>query len=243
MPSRPPRAISTNGKRNSRALVPSWPKPAASKSALRTERDKLYQQVATLKAPHARAGGRNQRRQEPAAPAARQERLTNAKLAARVAALRLKVAEAKLAEEPSLAEVRELSQHVLEAHVQVSRGCSSRCRVRYREVAELQQRDLKQAAATQANRARQADDPLERYRAGARPISSSWRPGSSRTNRPWRLALTPHWRQQQLLADRAQADFAEIKQLLADGNVSRLDALRLNNDFRRIGPGARPPAA
>ena len=33
-----------------------------------------------------------------------------------------------------------------------------------------------------------------------------------------------------------RADFAEIKQLLDDGNVSRLDALRLNNDFRRIGP-------
>jgi potassium efflux system protein len=38
------------------------------------------------------------------------------------------------------------------------------------------------------------------------------------------------------LADRAANDFARIKQLLDDGNVSRLDALRLNNDFRRIGP-------
>ena len=43
----------------------------------------------------------------------------------------------------------------------------------------------------------------------------------SRSSAPWQTA---------------QADFAEIKQLLDDGNVSRLDALRLNNDFRRIGP-------
>ena len=28
----------------------------------------------------------------------------------------------------------------------------------------------------------------------AEPRSSSWRQGSSRTNRPWPLALTPHWR-------------------------------------------------
>jgi potassium efflux system protein len=32
------------------------------------------------------------------------------------------------------------------------------------------------------------------------------------------------------------ADFAAVKALLDDGKVSHLDALRLNNDFRRIGP-------
>jgi potassium efflux system protein len=31
-------------------------------------------------------------------------------------------------------------------------------------------------------------------------------------------------------------DFANIKELLDDGKVSRLDAIRLNNEFRRIGP-------
>ncbi|MGC8638420.1 MAG: hypothetical protein ACP5XB_00915, partial [Isosphaeraceae bacterium] len=47
---------------------------------------------------------------------------------------------------------------------------------------------------------------------------------------------SPALEEQRALADRAEADFAEIKRLLADGEVSRLDALRLTNDFRRIGP-------
>ena len=37
-------------------------------------------------------------------------------------------------------------------------------------------------------------------------------------------------------ADHAEDDFARIKALLIDGQVSRLDAIRLTNDFRRIGP-------
>ncbi|MFO0951279.1 MAG: hypothetical protein U0835_09025 [Isosphaeraceae bacterium] len=37
------------------------------------------------------------------------------------------------------------------------------------------------------------------------------------------------------LADQAQTDFEDVKKLLDGGKVSHLDALRLNNDYRRIG--------
>ncbi len=37
------------------------------------------------------------------------------------------------------------------------------------------------------------------------------------------------------MADAAQADFEKIKGLLDDGKISQLDAIRLNNDFRRLG--------
>jgi potassium efflux system protein len=47
---------------------------------------------------------------------------------------------------------------------------------------------------------------------------------------------SPSLDEQRSLADRADADFARIKELLEDGKVSRLDAVRLNNEFRRIGP-------
>ncbi len=50
------------------------------------------------------------------------------------------------------------------------------------------------------------------------------------------VAVPPVLEEQRVLADRAESDFAQVKQLLDDGDVSRLDALRLNNDFRRIGP-------
>ena len=46
----------------------------------------------------------------------------------------------------------------------------------------------------------------------------------------------PSLEEQRSLADHAEADFASVKHLLDDGRVSHLDALRLNNDFRRIGP-------
>ena len=46
----------------------------------------------------------------------------------------------------------------------------------------------------------------------------------------------PSLDEQRNQADHAEADFARIKALLDDGRVSRLDAIRLNNDFRRIGP-------
>jgi potassium efflux system protein len=45
----------------------------------------------------------------------------------------------------------------------------------------------------------------------------------------------PSLDEQRRLADEAVKDFTTVKHLLDDGNVSHLDALRLNNDFRRIG--------
>ena len=205
-------------------------------NALRAERDKLYEHVATLKALH--------QEQETATGVARtpqlrllaQERLTNAKLTARVAALRLKVAETKLAAELALADLRELSQHVLEAHMQVSRGVLDQMLLRYREAAELQEHALKQAAATQENMARQSDDPLEQYRARRRAEILELEARVVKNEQALAAGAHPALEEQHALADRAEADFVQIKQLLVDGNVSRLDALRLNNDFRRIGP-------
>ncbi len=42
--------------------------------------------------------------------------------------------------------------------------------------------------------------------------------------------------EQTSLKDKTVTDFEELKKLLDDGSVSPLDALRLKNDFRRIGP-------
>ncbi len=50
------------------------------------------------------------------------------------------------------------------------------------------------------------------------------------------ISPPPSYEDQKTLADHADFDFANIKELLDDGKVSRLDAIRLNNEFRRIGP-------
>ena len=100
----------------------------------------------------------------------------------------------------------------------------------------MQQQALRQAAATQENMARQADDPLEQYRARRRAELLELEARVVKNEQTLAAGTHPALEEQRALADRAEADFEQIKHLLADGDVSRLDALRLNNDFRRIGP-------
>ena len=140
-------------------------KTGSNAAALRAERDKLFRSVAALK-----AKGQEREKAVTAAKTAEErqlarERLTNAKLEARVEDLRLKILEATQGRETSLAEVRQLNERVVDAQVQVSRKLLDQMQLRYRVLAESQQRDLKRAAATEENKAQQSDDPLDRYRA------------------------------------------------------------------------------
>jgi len=80
------------------------------------------------------------------------------------------------------------------------------------------------------------DDPLEQYRARRRAEILELEARVVKNEQALTVDAHPALEEQHALADRAEADFVQIKQLLVDGNVSRLDALRLNNDFRRIGP-------
>jgi hypothetical protein len=150
--------------------------------------------------------------------------------------LRFKTAENKLALEQAQADLRELSQQVLQAHMQVTRRLLEQMQLRYREAAENEQQALRQAAATQENMARQADDPLEQYRARRRAELLELEARVVKNEQTLAAGTHPALEEERALADRAEADFEQIKHLLADGDVSRLDALRLNNDFRRIGP-------
>ena len=204
-------------------------------AALQAKRDKQSQQVATLK-----NRGREHESSVLVAKTAgarrlARERLINFQLEARVEGIRLKIAEAKLAA-LKLAEARQLDARVAEAHVQLARKILDPMQLRYREASELKERALEQAAARQENRARQAQDPLERYRARCLAEMLELEAKIIKFEQAPTTPTHPALDEERALADRAEADFAQIKQLLDDGNVSRLDALRLNNDFRRIGP-------
>jgi potassium efflux system protein len=209
---------------------------AATQNALRSARDKLFQEVATLKAQSHERTTAVSAAKSPEAQLLSQERLANFRLERRTLALGLQIAEAKLERELKLVEVRELNQHVNEAHVQITQRLLEQMQVKYRDAAESQERNLKRAAATQDDRARRSDDPLERYRARRLADLLEREAAIIKNEQTLAAGTSPALEQERALADRAQADFAEIKKLLDDGNVSRLDALRLNNDFRRIGP-------
>ncbi len=164
------------------------------------------------------------------------EQLINVKLESRVDKLRLKVVEAKLALEQKLADDRDLNFRILEARIAVAGKVMAQMQLRYQQLAESQERDLKLAAATQENKARQAADPLERYRASRMADLLELEAKVVRNEQALAAGTRPALDEERGLADRTANDFDRIKQLLDDGNVSRLDALRLNNDFRRIGP-------
>ena len=218
--------------------MPSWPRPAARRTPSAPSATSCSSRLRRSKA-------RSQERANaavngPGTAEARQlarERLINAELEATVEALRLKIAEAKLAREAKLADVRDAQPA---DRRRPPPGLSEDARS---DAAPLSRAGRRAGTQPQAGGGHSGETrpsgPTIRWSAtspAGSPISSSSRPGSSRTSRRWRPGPRPALEEQRALADRAQADFAEIKQLLDDGNVSRLDALRLNNDFRRIGP-------
>jgi potassium efflux system protein len=203
--------------------------------SLRVERDKLFQRVASLKA----KGGEFEKGMADAQSAGAQqlarERLLNLQWEALLESLRLRLVEAELAQDASLAQVRELSAQTLRLRIQLAENALKQMREGYRAAAETRERKLKQAAANEQNKARRAQDPLESLRARrtaerlAREVLVVKNEQALATN------PSPSLSEERGLADRAAAEFAEIKALLDDGRVSRLDAIRLNNEFRRIG--------
>jgi potassium efflux system protein len=205
-------------------------------STLRAERDKIHQRVAALKA-------RNDEREAAIAAAKTpdeailaRERLVNLRWESRVETERLQIQEALIASESARPDLTALHLQVLDAHAQLAARTLERMQQRYGLVTELQERKLKQAAASEQKRAARSDDPLEKYRARRTAELLELQAQVLKLENPAASGSYPVLEEQRELADLADADLAAIKALLDDGKVSRLDALRLNNNFRRIGP-------
>jgi potassium efflux system protein len=215
-----------------RSEVANW---ESRQNARRAERDKLFQRVATMKA---RGKEREVVAGAPTAVARRlnQERLTNLEWEMRVETLRLQVIEAQLALEAKLKGVRELSIQVCLARIQVAEKTLELMQQRYRMAVDLKERELKAKAAHEEKTAMRSEDPLERFRARRLAELLELEAQVVKNEQALATSPSPSLDEQRSLADHADADFARIKELLDDGRVSRLDAIRLNNEFRRIGP-------
>ncbi len=204
--------------------------------ARRGERDSLFQRVTALGAKSGEYQSAVTDAQTAAERRLAHERLVNFEWEVRVESLRLRVIEAELALEVKLAEVRELKAEVFRAHVQIAARTLEPMQAIYGLVAENQERDLASAKASEENKARLADDPLERFRARRTAEMLALEALVIKSEQTLVMSPSPSYEEQKTLADRADFDFANIKELLEDGKVSRLDAIRLNNEFRRIGP-------
>jgi hypothetical protein len=217
-----------------RSEVVNW---EAQQNARRAERDKLFQVVAAMQAhgpDREEAGGPAM-----ASAAARrlaQERSVNVAWKGRLEAIRLKAVEAAIALESRLAGVRELGIQVGQAQVEVAEKTLELMQSRYRAAADRQERFLKEKAAAEESKARRSDDPLERFRSHRLAELLDIEAQVVKHEQALATSPPPSLEEQWNLADHAADDFTRIKALLDDGRVSRLDAIRLNNDFRRIGP-------
>lgn len=210
-------------------------KPGAALSALRARRDEAFQRLAALKARNKERPAEAPQAKTPEVRALAREKKINSAWEQRVETERLKGKEALLALEVRRTELPKLSGQLLEARVRLAQKTLDLMNSRLRALAARQEHELRREAVKEKTRAAKSDDPLERYRARrtgelleleARVVKAE----NAVTTNP-RLS----YEEQKALADSAFTDFTDIKKLLDDGNVSHLDALRLNNDFRRIG--------
>jgi potassium efflux system protein len=202
----------------------------------RAERDKVFQHVAGLKAKGAEFEAAVTDAQTAEARRLAQDRLVNFQWEDRVETLRLQVVEAQLALEVRLAGVHEIELHEYHAQAKLAELALEEMRARYRTISEDRERTLTAAAVNEEKKARSSQDPLERFRARRTAELLALEAQVCKTERTEATNPPPTYEEQRTLADRAEKDFAGIKELLDDGRVSRLDAIRLNNDFRRIGP-------
>ena len=217
-----------------RTEVANW---EAQQNARRAERDKLFQRVASLKARAARARRGRRRRRRPASARLAQERLVNAEWESRVEAMRLQVVEAAdRAWRPSWRRPRaELAglpgpgpgrgEDARADAESLSRG---RRPARTHPEGEGGRRGEHGAAVGRSPGA--VPRPPHGRPAGARG------PGRQERAGRWRPAPRRRWTSSAAWPTTPRPTSPGSRPLLDDGRVSRLDAIRLNNDFRRIGP-------
>jgi hypothetical protein len=165
-----------------------------------------------------------------------QEKLVNHQWEVRLESLRLKVIEAQTALEAKSAGIRELEGHLYHAHIQLAERSLAQMRLHFRAESEKQESNLIRDADDEKNKAQSSDDPLERFRARRMAELLKLEAQVLKCEQALATNPSPSFEEQQTLADHADKDFAQIKELLDDGEVSRLDAMRLNNEFRRIAP-------
>jgi len=205
-------------------------------SPLRVDRDKTHQRVAALKSRSDEREAAVATAKTPDEALLARERLVNFRWESRVELERLAVLEAQLAYEAARPDLAALNLQVLEAHAQLAARTLERIQRRYRQVTDAQEAKLTQDAVREQKRAASSDDPLEKYRARRAAELLELQALVLKIENPPAISKYPVLEEQRSLADRAETDLAEIKALLDDGKVSRLDALRLNLNFRRIGP-------
>ncbi len=204
-------------------------------ATLRSTRDQTFRRVSGLKARGLEREAAVNQAKNPEARDLAREKLLNFQWESRVENERLRGQEARLALETKRADLAALNLQRIDAHVLLSQKTLDRMKVRYGSLAARQERELQTAAVKEKSIAKNSDDPLERYRAKRTSELLELEAKVLKSESALSIDPSPSLEEQKAKTSHAETDFVNVKKLLEDGKVSHLDALRLNNDFRRIG--------
>ncbi len=203
---------------------------------LRSERDKIHQRISTLiprrkEREDALASAKSDADRELA-----RERLTNFDWEAQVEKERLSAKEAQIALDGRNAEEALEWVKLKSSQSKQAQQVLAVTQKVYASVVEGQSRELQKAVAQEKEKAAKADDPIAKFQARRKAELLDLETKVLAYKKE--LSSTPRVSEdeQKKLANRAEEEFGELKARLDDGETSRLDLLRLNNDLRRIGP-------
>jgi hypothetical protein len=218
-----------------RARAATVGKDSTGLAAMRAARDQTYKRVAGLKARSVETEAAVNLAKTPEARDLAQEKLINFQWESRAEVERLRALESQLTLEAKRSDVSGLHLQLLDAQVKLAQATLDSMKTRYRSMTQKQESELQSAAAKEKSRAEKVEDPLEHFRAQRNAELLELEARVTRNESALTTGTPPLRDEQKQLADRAETDLAEIKKLLDDGEISHLDAIRLNNDFRRIG--------
>ncbi|MHC5543763.1 mechanosensitive ion channel domain-containing protein, partial [Singulisphaera rosea] len=164
------------------------------------------------------------------------ERLANFDWEAKVHTETFLALRARVSLENKRDKLGEQGQQVEEAHATLAAKTLEVMQSTYQTLSNSQQSTLKKAAANAQKRADLSNDPLDRYRARWSAQLLELQAQVLKNENALASSIPPTFEEQLSLANTADTDLENLKNLLADHRVSHLDAVRFNNEFRRIGP-------
>lgn len=203
-------------------------------ATLRAERDRLHVICAALPA--------RQAEHEAAVAAAKtsderdlaKEKLVNFEREAALESQRLRDKEHEILLQTKLAALEEPRLQVREAERELAKRTLQALQDRYSQLLKRQQQELDQAVAHEKARAEVTNDPLERFRAKHAAELLALKALALSDEHTYAVNPVLSLDAQRELADRAERDFAGLKQVVDEGRSSGIVALRLRNDYRRL---------
>jgi potassium efflux system protein len=162
------------------------------------------------------------------------EKLVNFEWETRVEEARLHARETQIRLETKLASLSGMRLELLDARKDVIKKTLEAMQAKYGVLVERQQRDLQRLAEHEEVRAQNTIDPLMKYRAKRNAEMLVLKALALQDEHALSVAPPLSLEVQRELADRAERDFAGLKQLVEEGRATAIVALRLKNDYRRL---------